>query len=149
MNAATSKSRSSSVDPASILGLNYIGPTSKFYIGPTLTRTLCRCLNDVRHWSNVGPTLIQPKKIAPYNSNVDFIGPILVRAVDGRWASDIWPVLASRATVGEICFCVGPILVHPWTNVPHDSDIGTGCKLMLIQCWATVKLRCRSDVIQT
>ena len=30
--------------PDGILDLNYIGPTSKFYIGPTLTCTLCRHL---------------------------------------------------------------------------------------------------------
>ena len=65
--------------PASILALNYIGPTSKFYIGPTLTCTLCRCQTLVKRWANINPT---KKKIAPCNSNIVYIGPILVRAVD-------------------------------------------------------------------
>ena len=35
---------------------------------------------------------------------------MLLRAVDGSWESNIWPVLASRATLAEICFGVSPTL---------------------------------------
>ena len=35
---------------------------------------------------------------------------MLLRAVYGSWESNIWPVLASRATLAEICFGVGPTL---------------------------------------
>ena len=43
-----------------------------------------RCQTLVQRWANIGPTLIQPKKIVPCNSNVVYIGPVLVRAMDDR-----------------------------------------------------------------
>ena len=94
-------------------------------------------------WANIDST----KTNCPCNSNIVYIGPILLRAVDDSWASDIWPFLASRATMGESVFG----LAQHWTNVQYGWDIGfgTGCKLMSTQCWATMKFRCRSDVIQT
>ena len=115
---------------ALILGLNYIRPT--------FTCTLCQCQTLVHRSANIDPT----KKIVPCNSNIVYIGPVLVRAVDDSWAFGLfWPPGPQwvKSVFG---------LAQHWSKIGLMSNMVqtlAGCKLMSTQCLATIK--CRSDII--